>query len=369
MKTVEISLKEILVYVLRRWKLILAFTLIFALLVGGYSFVQMNSNKSPEAADIANKTTTLSYSIDLDMSNFIAYRTYNDNQAINDITKKLQERYIVIAQGAPLAEILKNIVPAGLVEAQIRNFVKVESPSIGIVNISATVPVGIDSNKVTREIYNYLLGQVESLSQSISAHTLSVLASSVSTQTDTFFKPRNSTEFIKFTVMGLLIGLAAGLLAVICIYLIKLPVQTPAQIQHQLGIKYLGGIQRKKRLSLGDRLAGSLRMADEGKAMKIISANLREFLSGQKRILVTGTVSEDYIKAFSEQIAAEFKNDDIIFNHGEDINKDADTIKKLSASDAVILLERLDISKFRHINEEKERLDMSGTAILGYVLY
>ena len=38
-------------------------------------------------------------------------------------------------------------------------------------------------------------------------------------------------------------------------------------------------------------------------------------------------------------------------------------------SDAVVLVERIDHSKLRHIKEEKDRIEMSGKDIIGYVLY
>ena len=53
MKTVEISLKEIVVYVLRRWKAIAAFSLALAVLLGAYSFIRQNLSVKDTAVTVA----------------------------------------------------------------------------------------------------------------------------------------------------------------------------------------------------------------------------------------------------------------------------------------------------------------------------
>ena len=378
MKKVEISMKEILVYVLRRWKPIVGFALILAILLGGYSYSQGIPSTEEAIPNLAepdivesDQTTLLSLSIDLDLTGFEKYREYHDNIAKNDILVKLQARYLIVAQGAPLTEILSGIVPADYGDAQLDRLVKVENPSAGIINIAVSGADDVDSKMAAAAIYEYLSGRSESLSQSVSPHKLSILASSSSAVASESapVPTAGDAKYISSALMGLLIGLVVGILAAAFFYLVALPVQIPEQIQRQLDVRYLGGVRRKKRLSLGDRLAGSLRLADEEQAMEIISANLREFSGNYKRILFTGTVPGGTIKAFADKMSMYSKDNEGFISYGADINKDADTIKKLADSDAVVLVERMDASKLRHVNEIRERIDMSGKEILGYVLY
>lgn len=389
MKKVEVSLKEILVYVLRRWKAILAFSVGVAVLGGAYGYLQQQSRSDGTpliqftSAEKSIPMTTLSVSIDLINYNPPSFSGYHDGIAKNEIFYKLFDRYSIVMRAAPLSEILDGIAPDGYSDEDLRQYVRVESPSAGIMNITVTEVDGINSRKAAEAIFAYLVDQTERFSNTVSEHELSLLASSStisvadpavdhaveSTTGSTTVASPEEVGYLGTSIMGLLVGLVLAIIASIVTYLVKLPVQIPEQIQRQLDIRYLGGVRRKRNLALADRIAGTLRMGKDDKAMEIIAANLREFAGNSKQILVTGTVAEGLIKSFSDKIKSEYGRDDVVFVQGVDINKDADTVDKLAESDAVILVERLDTSRLKRVNEEKERLDMSGKEILGYVLY
>ena len=70
MDTVRISLKEILVYVVRRWKPIVIFALVLAVGLGGYGYLQQQTQGDATtnvgtAAQESLRSTTLSLTIDL----------------------------------------------------------------------------------------------------------------------------------------------------------------------------------------------------------------------------------------------------------------------------------------------------------------
>ena len=65
MKKVEVSLKELLIYVLRRWKFIIGLSLFIAIMVGGYSYLRQLRSNSMDASTTVNQATQLSISIDL----------------------------------------------------------------------------------------------------------------------------------------------------------------------------------------------------------------------------------------------------------------------------------------------------------------
>ena len=279
-----------------------------------------------------------------------------------------------------MPDILKNIEPASYSESDLSSFVTIAPKAAGLFSIVVTAPEGVDTQQAAEALYGYLSKQTDRLSQSVHKHVLASLASKSASvdsaaltgaqdSTVTAVAQASSADYVQSAVIGLLIGLVVGILFAVSVYLVTLPVQLPEQIHNQLGARYLGGVRRGKRLSFGDMLAGSLRMADEKPAMAMISANLREFAGDHKRILLTGTVSEGIINEFAAGIVKEFSDSDVIFTPGVNVNKDAGTVAKLADSDAVVLIERLDVSKLRCVGEEKKRLDMSGKEILGYVLY
>ena len=374
MKQVEISMKELLVYILRRWRIIIGFALLFALALGGYSFLTQSSRlNGGEASANIDFGTQLSLTIDLVGFNNKGLAAHTENTAKNDRLNKLRDRYLLIAQAAPLSDILKDVAGVETVDAEMINLVNIESPSVGILNITVIGNHGLNTGLAAEAIYKYLQGFTDQLSESVSDNILSVIAkkslTSASAGESTGNGRFNARSYVMNSVIGLLIGFVAGVLFVASIYLIRLPLQTPEQVQKLLGIRYLGGVRRKTRLSLGDRLAGSLRVSQANEAMEMISANLGEFVGNNKNILVTGTISGTVIDEFTKKLALDFKEKELSFVSGPDINKNAETVTELGKCDAVVLVERIDCSQLKHVNEVKERIDMSGKEILGYILY
>jgi len=106
-----------------------------------------------------------------------------------------------------------------------------------------------------------------------------------------------SYSFISQIPYGIAIGLAVSILMISLLYILRLPVQLPEQMQRQLGIRYLGGIKKRTQaLNIGAKLAGSLRMLEEDKAIELIAANMSEALGKNRKILITGSVPEDAIE-------------------------------------------------------------------------
>lgn len=363
MKKVEISMKELLVYILRRWRMIVGFALSLAILFGGYSFLTQSSPQNGGKAS-ANVPTGTQLSIAIDLVDFDnkGLTAQTENTARNDRLNKLKDRYLLIAKAAPLSEIFMDINGSENKDAELINLVSIDSPSVGILNITVNRYRDMDTSLAAEAIYKYLQGYTDVLSKSVSAHTISIIANKS-------LMSATADESTVKVLIGLLAGLVLGVLYASLVYLIRLPLQTPEQVQQQLGIRYLGGVRRKKRLSLGDMLAGSLRISQENEAMEMISANLSEFIGSHQKILVTGTIAGTFINDFTGKLSSCLIDQGVGLVSGPDINKNAETVKALGSCDAVVLVERIDHSQLKHVNEVKDRIDMSGKVILGYVLY
>ena len=382
---VDISMKEILVYVVRRWKIIIAFALVVAMVIGWAGY----NNKAPKVPDVTpelNETlaskegndnytdTTVKLSLGIDLTNFVGTSgdSYHITLATNDLLTKVANRYLLIAQGAQYTEILKDIVTSTVSENELHDYIRVESPTIVVIDIVVSGFNDVDSSKVASAVYDYLLSFNAVIGESIAEHALTFIARSFSESSPDEGETTVSTVVsspINSALVAFLAGLVVATLVAAVLYLVRLPIQVPDQIQQQLGIKYIGGFRKKNNLSLGDRIAGSLRIADRGEAMGLIFANLKSLIGDHSRILVTGSIDEESVKKFAEKIALVNDQTDIVFSTGSDINKSASGVSALMDCDAVVLVERIDHSKLRHIKEEKDRINMSGKDIIGYVLY
>ena len=371
---VEISLKEIMVYILRRWKAIIVFASVLAILVVGYNYFKLmprnNTNVASEAVSVApvNQATKLSLSIDL--INFVATSadSYHITLATNDLLTKLTNRYLLIAQGAQYAEILKDIVPSTVSKDVLHDSIRVESPTMGVIDIAVSGIKGVDSSKVAFAVYDYLLSYTETVSKSITEHALSFVANS-SDEISLSVGVKSFESVYSTALVAFIAGMIIAVLVAAVLYLICLPIQIPEQVQRQLGIRYIGGYRKKKFFSLGDKLAGSLRMAGEGEATGLVYANLKSFIGSNTKILITGSIDEGLVKAFADKIALINKEADVMFITGANINKCASGVNALMDSDAVVLVESIDHSRLKRIKDEKDRIEMSGKDIVGYVLY
>lgn len=371
---VEISLKEIMVYILRRWKAIIVFASVIAILVGGYDyFKQMprnNDNTASGAVSVASVNQATKLSLSIDLTNFIATSadSYHITLARNDFLSKIGDRYLLIAQGARYTEILKDIIPSIYSDAVLHSKINVLSPTTGVIDIIVSGLTDVDSNEVAFEVYDYLLSYTETVSKSITEHALSFVASS-SDQISLGVGLKSIESVYGTALVAFLAGMIIAVLFASVLYLVRLPIQIPEQVQRQLGIRYIGGFRKKKFFSVGDMLAGSLRMAGEGEATGLVYSNLKSFIGSHTKILITGSIDEASVKAFADKMALENDEDDVKFITGANINKSASGVNALMDSDAVVLVESIDHSRLKRIKDEKDRIEMSGKDIVGYVLY
>lgn len=438
MQTVEISLKEILVYVLRKWWKILAFALIMAGIFAGYAALTRDYDGA--LLEYERKLSTKQQELSVSNAELVAAKTYQENSILMKLDPYNKQRaqlsfsvkipneafngnlsaieaadlsnlkikaaedvvdyYLLLAGNAPLMDVFAQAMPEPYGETYLREITSVESSAKGIITISTIGSDAAMAEAFAQAMYDYLANNSSQVTDAVGKHSLSPLKMSVHSMVDAELatsqlaqqslvtekiklveqkqteleklekeRPRNTLLSINSVVTGVLVGLVVGVLVAAFTYLTKLPIQIPEQIQTQLGIRYLGGIIRKKSLSQGDKLAGTLRMATEKEALEMLSASLREFAGDSKKILVTGTIAKGCIKEFSDKLVSFYGVSDVSFTVGGNVNTDAAAIDALAASDAVILVERMQVSRLKQVNQEKQRIDMSGKQILGYILY
>lgn len=180
------------------------------------------------------------------------------------------------------------------------------------------------------------------------------------------------SQRIKDGMLGLVVALVIGILLAAFVYINRLTLQTPAQAQQKLGVRYLGGVRRRRGLLFGllaDALAGHYLLSEEANAMDLIAANAAELLGNQQKLLVTGSLPLKEMEAVAKKLSstASLKGKDVVV--AACVNESAEAVKKLAETDAVLLVERLCVSRLGTINGEVERIGFSGKTLLGYILY
>ena len=152
------------------------------------------------------------------------------------------------------------------------------------------------------------------------------------------------------------------------VYLLRPSIQTPEQIQKLTGIPYLGGLRARKRWTLVDKLAGRMRLVSGKEAPAILAANLRDVADKDAHLLLTGSVAEETVRAFAENIGQAPGGRELRLSGSGDLNDSLAALDLLHEADAVVLVERIDRSTVKQVAYEKDRVDMAGKKILGYFL-
>lgn len=351
---------------------------------------------------------TLSIDVQLDSINFSAITENYDGAA--DIasakTNNVLNHYLVLIENANLSEVLEGVLPRQYSESHLREAVRVKKNAQGIITISCVGNSVVDAVKIVDAMYEYLLGRQEMVSQMTGAHSIAVLDRSNKQVADSTLaevqadqlkqkteienqikalnleiadmqieKPREGisrTVLMRQAVLGLLAGGFIGLVLALVRFLSVLPVQIPEQIQERLGVRYLGGVKRRVRdpfAKLAASIRGSFLLEEEGAALQLISANMREVIGEHKKVLLTGSLTEKENAEFAHKLAQLPTLKGVELVPAANVNKSADAVRKLGETSGVILIERLLTSKMEDVQREKNRIDVSGKEILGYVLY
>ena len=321
-------------------------------------------------------------------------------------TNNVLNHYLALIENANLSEVLEGVLPRQYSESHLREAVQVKENAQGIITISFVGNKMVDAAKIVDTVYEYLLGKQEMVSQMAGAHSIAVLNRSNKQVADSTLaevqanqlkqksdienqinalnleiadmqitKPRegiSGTVLMRQAVLGLLAGGFIGVAFAFVRFLSILPVQLPEQIQERFGVRYLGGVKKRSRdpfAKIAASIRGSFLLEEEGVAFGLIGANLSEVIGEHKKVLMTGSLTEKENAEFAQKLAQQPTLKDVELVPAANVNKSAEAVTKLAETSAVILVERLLTSKMEDVQREKNRIDVSGKEILGYVLY
>ena len=321
-------------------------------------------------------------------------------------THNVVNHYLALIENAHLSEVFRGVLTSSYKESNLREAIQVTNDANGIITITCVGSSLVDAGEIADAVHDYLLGKKALVSELTGEHSIAILDRSVLRVSDSTLadmqadqlkqkngienqinalnleiadmqieKPREDisrTVLMRQTMLGLLAGGFIGLALAFVRFLTVLPVQLPEQIQERFGVRYLGGVKKRVRdpfAKLAASIRGDFLFEEEGTALGLIGANLGEVIGEHKRVLLTGSLTEKENAEFAQKLALQSTLKDVDLMPAANVNKSADAVSKLAEASAVILVERLLTSKMEGVQREKDRIDMSGKEILGYVLY
>lgn len=431
MRSIEISLKEILVYVLYKWLPILFCTVIVGGLMGGYTYrqqpkgaelvkiTQQNQAAESEAnqsIDRLNKNISeIQASIEEDYSEYSSVNTRIVKMAVDisydaDSTdiKKVKNVYTNVFKEISLSEIFEPINREKYTEAELRKLVTIIFQDINGAPtrfiISAVGSDGLDPVLAVDYVLNAYMSKHQVIIDRGGEHEISPsemvsigISSGESLFKDEINKKHKTIDEYKTQiaalndviaqlkdpakqaaskvltqgVIGAVIGLVIGVIATMLVYIFKLPILTSEQIQNRLDIRYLGGIRRKKGFGLANKVAGDFMLwTDERLAVEYVAANLAGFVKENETVLLTGSVQLDVIKQFAQVLEKSETVLNVRFVVGTDVTTTPGTIKAVLGADHIVLVERLNRSTLKKVYHEADTIrEITGKEVAGYVLY
>lgn len=413
-KKIEISMKELFIVIGRRWLVIL---LCAAVIAGGYAiFSQMKWEKAQAAYEVALKTFEEQQAIpsnNLDrlrdeLKGFEDYQNNNILMQVNQYEKpvttmgiqiysenpvyaslrRLADHYVAHFSDNELYTLLNEKLPIDINDQSARDLMTMVPGTDDLLTLTVTRTKDIDSNMVAQLVFDYLSSKTKEVTeQTTIEHELKVISVSDSKGLDTALvnyrrtfdqdmqkvqkkisdiewtkptKPAESVNWLQTLIVGALIGIVAGIMVVLALYLRKLSLQYPTHAQDVLHIRYLGGFDQKISTNKQDA---------RRKDLDLLFANIDESLMGKEaNILLLGALPQDDMKKLAETLSVYDQDRNASFVAGRNVFEDPETIWALSKSDAVILVERLNVSSLRTMNREEERVGMADKKVLGYML-
>ncbi len=184
----------------------------------------------------------------------------------------------------------------------------------------------------------------------------------------------NDTNVVFKTIKYSIVGLIAGVFMVyVCgcmAYVIGDRIYIGNEISDRFGMVIIGKIASGKNKNIIDKRISRIegRCCDNSlnDNYQLIAENIMGMKEKYSSIYITGSISDTVIKNISEKISPMLK--DIKVKAGSDIFNNAEAVKGLSDCEAVLFVEQSGISKYSVIQEEINKAEWLGKAIIGCVV-
>lgn len=376
MRSVEISLKEILVYILYKWIPILLCGVIIASFIGGYSFLKIPRGEALERIKEENQKIVAENEAEILATNakIAELEQYIENiQSLSSFTNKkiakveadiafdpittdisrVRSGYTNLFRSMNLQNTLSGLIPADYSDDHLRLLIKIgiksDAKTPNKLTITSLGGDGFDAQAVVEKVFEYFTQQHADKLNTYGEHSLTFMNFALDDAKDrqTLFddeikKQQNSinelkgaisynkdiiketrelegtslNSLIKPVTFGFVLGIVLGVVIMALTYVIRLVLVIPEQVQERLNIRYIGGLNYRPALTIG-KLAevaagGFLFFKHKVEAIDYIVVNLSEMISENSTLLVTGSVPSEVLTSFSDDLVNTGKLSDSI---------------------------------------------------------
>lgn len=177
---------------------------------------------------------------------------------------------------------------------------------------------------------------------------------------------------IKFAVLGGILGAFVVVFGVCILFLMNDKMYSAKEFKQRFNAKILGTlpVNGSKKICFVDawlnRLEGRVFEKDEKLSYGLIAANARNYMDGQKTLLVTGTADADKVAEVAQKLRTEMPEIEIL--SGGSMLNTVETLTMLPKCEGVILVEQCNISKYGEIAQELEKAQDLGKSVVGCVV-
>lgn len=152
-------------------------------------------------------------------------------------------------------------------------------------------------------------------------------------------------------------------------YILSDSIKTGDEIKRCMGIHLLGTIDDKQYKNHMDMWTRKLRSKNiiftHEQSVERCGINIRNLRGQAEKILVTGCADVDYIQQLCGELSKHITEGKLI--PAGNINTDINAIDLLNTADAVVFVEKIDVSNFKEIAEEIETIKTHQKPIIGYI--
>lgn len=170
----------------------------------------------------------------------------------------------------------------------------------------------------------------------------------------------------KFLIIGFVFGVIVGLVIIILNYLFNRKFSTQGKFFAQLNNIYKIGVvkpntKRNRFIKYIERKAGDDNSLSEEKALRILSANIKNLTFDMSNVIFTGTADYSQIKKLVDSLGvdADVKNNIFI---------EPDILDSIKSFDGIILVEQRNYSDLTLVFEEVRLFENSRVKILGAII-
>jgi len=444
----EIDLKDLIFYIVKRWRQILLIAVILAVVLGGYKLCRGVLNDKQYVDDLQKtydsdfksyhltkdgyerKINTLVQNIDYEENyekNSVLFQLdpFNKCVAKMNLFIRTEEEYNSINMVDPADSLVKayssmlksksTIEKASLENSldisYLRELLNIEADYNGnMISITVTYKDENGAQKILDTILDSIKTSQNEVESNLGIHSIIFMNGETSMIADQKLADFQNERSDKLTQMqknleetqlaldelvepqqptnesfsGVLksaikYGFAGGVFGafmvafIFCIiYMMNPRLRSSEEFISRFNTKILGTfsteVVRKKQSKLDiwiNKLEGK-EYISKGDVIKRIIAGITIYTEMEKTILLTGTVEPDLLKNIQLEIKAHFP--ELIFEIGIDMNRNFETLTRLTAVDGVILVEKCGVSKYKDIENELEIICNLNKKIIGSII-